>query len=54
MPGIQWFYLDASGAQRGPVDEAFVHGALASRQLRGDSDVWRDGFADRLPADCRD
>jgi uncharacterized RDD family membrane protein YckC/Tfp pilus assembly major pilin PilA len=52
---MQWFYLDASGIQRGPVPTAFVQQSIATGQLRGDSQVWRDGFADwRAIADVRE
>jgi uncharacterized RDD family membrane protein YckC/Tfp pilus assembly major pilin PilA len=55
MPEIQWFYLDASGVQRGPVPTESIQQSIAVGRLRADSRVWREGFADwRAIADVRE
>jgi len=44
-----WFYLDAAGAQQGPVTRKSLHSLLASADVRRDTLVWTSGMPDWEP-----
>jgi hypothetical protein len=45
----QWFWVDHSRSQQGPVAPAFFLDALRRGQVQTDTLVWRDGMVDWVP-----
>jgi hypothetical protein len=45
----QWFYVDHSGIQQGPVLPAFFQDALRRGELQLETLVWRDGLGQWVP-----
>ncbi len=42
----QWYYVDASGEQQGPVDDAQLQQLVQSGKVAGSSLVWKTGMPD--------
>jgi hypothetical protein len=49
MSAAQWFYVDHSGLQQGPVVPAFFPDALRRGALQMETLVWRDGLSEWVP-----
>jgi hypothetical protein len=49
MTAPQWFYVDGTGAQQGPMTTAALQDAAAKGQVHGDTLAWRDGMSEWTP-----
>ncbi|OQR83166.1 hypothetical protein ACHHYP_15015 [Achlya hypogyna] len=50
MKHKKWMYIDSSGSQKGPLDEAVLKRLLRRGMVTGDNFVWSPELAERMPS----